>query len=401
MSETTTPILAMENATSGVTYWAIVRRQFMKNRAAVGGLVMVGFFFLVAILAPFLANSYPYFIRVGDQTQYPLFRNLTRADWVILAAAGCASLWYVFGRFVCPRFCREHSSLAALGMAAAIFAITSLGVVLCVQDRIDRTHYREMATQSGAHAVFPPIRFSPNENDLAGRRQPPGALPGHYLGTDDLGRDVASRLIWATRVSLAVGFVAQGIAVLIGVTMGSIAGYFGGKADFVIMRLVEIMICFPVFFLILTVLAFFGRELWLIMLVIGLTGWESDARFIRAEFLKLRTMEYAMAARALGLTWPRIVFRHLLPNGIAPVLVNASFGVAGAILVEGGLSFLGFGVEPPRATWGVMLNDGRTNIQELPWLILLPGLAIFLAVSAYNLVGEGLRDALDPKLREA
>ena len=185
----------------------------------------------------------------------------------------------------------------------------------------------------------------------------------------------------------------------IGVILGAIAGYAGRRIDFAIMRLVEVMMCFPSFFLILTIIAFFGRELWLIMMVIGLVGWTENARFIRAEFLKLRTMEYAMAARALGLGGSRIAFRHLLPNGIAPVLVNASFGIAGAILVEGGLSFLGFGVAPPTATWGTMLNDGRLNPSAMPWMIALPGFAIFLAVTAYNLVGEGLRDALDPKLK--
>lgn len=383
------------------TYWAIVRHQFAKNRAAVAGLWLVCLFFLAAIFAPFLANSKPFCLCDQGRWSFPLFADLTSSDLVILAAAGCALLWWVAGHVVPRGWFAGHPWFGTFVLFAGLFVILSVAIELTVGERNDRTDYRELAGRPGVRAVFPPIRYSPVETNLAIRRTPPLRLPGHYLGTDDLGRDVASRLLWATRVSLAVGFIAEGLAVVIGVTLGAIAGYFGRRADFIIMRFVEVMICFPAFFLILTVLAFFGRHLWLIMLVIGLTGWTDNARFIRAEFLRLRNLEYAMAARALGLGWVRIVFRHLLPNGIAPVLVNASFGVAAAILIEGGLSFLGFGVAPPRATWGTMLNEGRENILDLPWLIVLPGLAIFLAVSAYNLVGEGLRDALDPKLREA
>jgi peptide/nickel transport system permease protein len=383
------------------TYWAIVRHQFAKNRSAVAGLWLVFVFFFAAVFAPFLANSKPFYLFDHGRLSFPLFANLTPADLVIFAAAGCALLWWIAGR-VAPRgWFHGHPWFGTFIVFAAIFVVLSFVIELTVGERNDRIDYRALAAKPGVSAMFAPIRYSPIETDLAIRRTPPFRLPGHFLGTDDLGRDVASRLLWATRVSLAVGFIAEGCAVVIGVTLGAIAGYFGRKVDFIIMRFVEVMICFPAFFLILTVLAFFGRHLWLIMLVIGITGWTDNARFIRAEFLRLRTLEYAMAARALGLGWVRIVFRHLLPNGIAPVLVNASFGVAAAILIEGGLSFLGFGVAPPRATWGTMLNEGRANILDLPWLIVLPGLAIFLAVSAYNLVGEGLRDALDPKLREA
>ncbi len=379
-----------------LTYAAIVRRQFMRNRAAVVGLAIVMLLFAVAVFVPFLANGYPYRIRIDGQMHYPLFRNLTPQDLIILAAAGCLVAWAVVRRLLPARLRRW-----SLPVCLVAFAAASAAIVAVVRDRNDRTDYRTLAMRPGADAVFAPIPYSPQETDLDRKRQPPGRLAGHWLGTDDLGRDVFSRLLWSTRVSLAVGFVAEGFAVAIGVILGALAGYFGRRTDFVIMRLVEIVICFPHFFLILTVLAVFGRHLWLIMLMIGLLGWTENARFVRAEFLRLRTMEYAMAARALGLGWARIVFRHLLPNGIAPVMVNASFGVAAAILIEGGLSFLGFGVAPPTATWGTMLNDGMINPVAMPWMIILPGLAIFTAVAAYNLVGEGLRDALDPKLRSA
>lgn len=376
------------------TYGDIVRAQFLKNRMAVLGLAVVLLLFLIAVFVPFIANGKPYYINSQGDTAYPLFTNLTRQDWVILAAAGCFSLWLLARRLL-PAESRRFSLPGALilfvGMAAVIWM--TVGVYN------DRTDYRKLAEEPGVSALFPPIPYSPQETDILHNREAPGASEGHLLGTDDLGRDVFSRLLWSTRVSLAVGFVAQGFAVTIGVILGAMAGYLGRRTDFAIMRLVEIFICFPSFFLILTILAVFGRNLWLIMMVIGLVGWTENARFVRAEFLRLRAMEYATAAQALGLGGGRIMFRHLLPNGIAPVMVNATFGVAAAILVEGGLSFLGFGVPPPTATWGTMLNDGMINPLDMPWMIILPGFAIFTAVAAYNLVGEGLRDALDPKLR--
>lgn len=378
------------------SYWAIVRRQFFKNTSAVIGLMLVLLLMLIAVAVPFLANGKPYMLVMNGQRSYPLFRSLTAVDLSILLAFGCAVAVFVLRWRQVPR-------VWSIGLPTA-FGVFLAGAVLISVYRTptnDRTDYRSLIAQPGVRALFPPIRYSPQETDLDAKREPPGALAGHLLGTDDLGRDVFSRLLWSTRVSLAVGFVAEGLAVSIGVVLGAIAGYFGRRADFIIMRLVEIMMCFPSFFLILTILAFFGRHLWLIMMVIGLVSWTQNARFVRAEFLRLRTLEYATAAHALGLGWPRIVFRHLLPNGIAPVLVSATFGIAGAILIEGGLSFLGFGVPPPTATWGTMLNDGRVNPLAMPWMIVLPGFAIFLAVAAYNLVGEGLRDALDPKLKSA
>lgn len=383
-------------ATPPRTYWGIVRRQFLKNRAAVLGLCIVIALMLVAVFVPFLANGLPYAISTQGVTRYPLFRGLTREDLTLLAAALCAAGWLA-SLYVVRRGCGVYAFLGAL----AVFVTLTAVIQAKVEEYNDRTEYRKLATQPGVRAWFAPIRYSPEETNLLVKRRAPLRLPHHYLGTDDLGRDVFSRLLWSTRVSLAVGFIAEGVAVLIGVFLGALAGYFGRRTDFLIMRLVEVTMCFPSFFLILTILAFFGRSLWLIMLVIGLVGWTENARFVRGEFLRLRTMEYAMAARALGLGTGRVIFRHLLPNGIAPVMVNTSFGIAGAILVEGALSFLGFGVPPPTATWGTMLNDGRINPLAMPWMIVLPGFAIFVAVAAYNLVGEGLRDALDPKLKSA
>ena len=377
----------------GRSHWDIVREQFGKNGSAMFGLSLVCGLFVITVLVPFLANGKPLYITENGQTRFPLLRTLSRSDLIVIAAAACY-LSALIARKITQ--CRRRWPWPT---AAALFVGLTVLIIATIRPINDRIDYRSIAAQGGVTALFAPIRYSPEETDLFKKRQPPFKLPGHWLGTDDLGRDVFSRLLWSTRVSLAVGFVAQGLAVTIGVILGAIAGYFGKKTDFAIMRLVEVMMCFPSFFLILTILAFFGRNLWLIMAVIGLVGWTENARFVRAEFLKLRTMDYAIAARALGLGWKRTIFRHLLPNGLAPVMVNASFGIAAAILVEGGLSFLGFGVPPPTATWGTMLNDGKINPMAMPWMILLPGFAIFLAVAGYNLVGEGLRDALDPKLR--
>jgi len=286
----------------------------------------------------------------------------------------------------------------------------------------------------------------------------------YLFGTDELGRDVFARMLQGAWVSLTVGFVAVGISVLVGIFMGGMAGYYGHQSvridhllllgtvllgvslatvkvylfgaaflggavvlavymkrfdprnpapawlyrlrkktfsvDTLIMRLVDIMLCFPSFFLILTVVALLPASIYNIMIVIGLTSWMGTTRFVRAEFLSLREQDFVMAARALGVGSYRIIFRHMMPNAIAPVLVSATIGIAGAILTEAGLSFLGFGVPPPHATWGNILSDGKNYIFDAPWLTFIPGFAILIVVLSFNLFGEGLRDVLNPKLRE-
>lgn len=238
--------------------------------------------------------------------------------------------------------------------------------------------------------------YDPNAIDAYRVLTPPS--PEHWFGTDELGRDVLTRVIYGARISLKVGFVAVGIAVAIGTLVGLLAGYYGGWTDGVLMRLVDIMLCFPTFFLILAVIAMLEPSIWYIMIIIGLTGWMGVARLVRAEVLSLREREFIMAARAIGASDLRIIFRHILPNAMSPVLVSATLGVAGAILTESALSFLGIGVQPPLPSWGNILTSGKDYIEFAWWLSLFPGLAILVTVLSYNLVGEGIRDALDPRL---
>jgi len=317
---------------------------------------------------------------------------------------------------------------------------------------------------SGTHPVFDPAMVRLQEKlrpplsrprvEILSPEQVP-ALGVYLFGTDDLGRDVFARMLQGAWVSLTVGFVAVGISVLIGVLMGGLAGYYGNafvrlshilvvvfivitavlsflhlvmysifsaallalvlylaskrapvfslpvmSIDTLIMRVVDIMLCFPSFFLILTVVALLPASIYNIMIVIGLTSWMGAARFVRAEFLSLREQDFVMAAKALGLRDLRIIFRHIMPNALGPVLVSATIGIASAILTEAGLSFLGFGVPPPHATWGNILSDGKRFIFDAPWLTFIPGIAILIVVLAFNLFGEGLRDILNPKLRE-
>ena len=241
--------------------------------------------------------------------------------------------------------------------------------------------------------------YDPTAIDVHNVLSPPSKE--HFLGTDELGRDLLSRIIWGSRVSLKVGFIAVGIAITAGIIIGAISGFYGGLIDTVLMRFVDIMLAFPTFFLILAVISILEQSIFTIMVVIGLTNWMDVARLVRAEFLSLKEKDFVSAARAVGASDKRLIFRHILPNALSPVFVAATFGVAGAILIESGLSFLGLGVQPPEPSWGNILTAGKDNIEVAWWLSLYPGLAILITVLSYNLVGEGLRDALDPRLWEA
>ena len=343
----------MKDARQPESYSQIVYRHFRKNRFAICGLIIVLTFFAVAALADLLASDKPLVMRYHNHIYFPVFR-----DYMVRAGL---SNW---------------------------------------PSQFQNISFKEFSAQNFGDedwAQFPPIRYSPTDVALGEVLKRPSRR--HFLGTDDVGRDIASMLVHGARVSLSVGFVAVGIYVLIGLVIGAVAGYYGGVVDIVASRMIEIMMTIPTFFLIVTVVAFLPKSIFTIMLVIGLTNWPGVARLTRAEFLKTKTLEYVVAARALGATDLRMIFRHVLPNTLAPVLVAATFGVASAVLVESALSFLGLGVPPTTASWGSVLATARQLLPSGWWLAAFPGLAIFLTVTSYNLVGEGLRDAADPRLK--
>ena len=249
-------------------------------------------------------------------------------------------------------------------------------------------------------AIFAPFiaTYDPSATNLKGTFLPPSSK--HFFGTDDIGRDVFSRVVYGSRVSLFVGFIAVGISLIIGVVLGLASGYYGGKVDSIIMRFTDIMLSFPSFFLILAVIAFLKPSIINVMIVIGFTGWMGVARLVRAEVMSVKNREYITAAILQGLSHKRIMFKHILPNVLSPVFVTATLSIAGAILLESSLSFLGLGVQPPTASWGNILTDGQKNIINAWWLSLFPGLAIVFTALGYNLLGEGLRDLLDPKNKQ-
>ncbi|MBF8437378.1 ABC transporter permease [Halanaerobiaceae bacterium Z-7014] len=247
-------------------------------------------------------------------------------------------------------------------------------------------------------AIFAPIisPYDPNEINLGATLQPPSSQ--HLLGTDRMGRDILTRIIYGTRISLLVGIIAVGISGLLGVIFGTLAGYYGGYVDGIIMRIVDVLLAFPSILLAIALVAVLGASLFNIMLAIGIVNWVGYARVVRGEFLSLKNKEFVSAAKAMGANTFRIIFKHMLPNCIAPIIVMATLGMAGAIITESSLSFLGLGVQPPTPSWGEMLNTGRQIIRQAWWVSTFPGIAIMLAVLSFNILGDGLRDALDPNM---
>jgi peptide/nickel transport system permease protein len=246
-------------------------------------------------------------------------------------------------------------------------------------------------------AVFAPYisPYNPDKIDVNAVLQPPN--PAHLLGTDQLGRDILSRLIFGARISIEVGFIAVSLSLFIGIFIGAYAGYYGGVTDSILMRFVDIMLTFPSFFLILAISAILKPSIINIMIIIGLTSWMGIARIIRAEFTQNREKDYVLSAKAAGASDSYIMFFEILPNTVAPILVSATLGVAGAILIQASLAFLGIGIMPPTASWGGMLSRGKTYIMVAWWLTLFPGIAILLTVLSFNLIGEAVRNALDPR----
>lgn len=326
--------------------WSDVWRQFKRNWIAMGGFYVICLLFAVAFFADFLANDKPYYLSYRGKSYFPILRG------------------YLVG--------------AALGQWPP---------------ELLNVDFKKL---EGATAIFPPIPYRPSSIDLLSPFESPSRT--HWLGTDKLGRDVMAGMIHGSRISLSIGFVAVGLAVVIGVILGAVAGYFGSWVDLVVSRLFEIEMAIPTFFLLITVAALLPPSIYLTMIIIGATSWVGIARFTRNEFLRIRNLDYVTAAIALGVPNRRVMFRHILPNALAPVIVSVVLGIAGAILVESGLSFLGIGVPAELVTWGSTLHEASSNTFAW-WLAVFPGAAIFVTVLAYYSVGEGLREALDPRLR--
>lgn len=406
----------IETPLQKISYLSMVWSRLQRNRIAVFGLWCILVLVIVAVYAPFLAHNQPLIWNDGSGTKFPFFASLfnrllfENSVDILFNLLLVFSPVYVAAYVWARRKWRDRFVQVRLRLLAVLSALHFVVFLAIAPQRFgplenpwfftEKVHnYLQQQSTMEEHggavtAVFPLRHYSYRDTDPGRNLEAPSRA--HWLGTDTEGRDVFARMIYGTRISLTIGVVAVSIYVLIGIFLGALAGYFGGRVDMWISRLIEVMICFPSFFLILTIAALIEkRSIFHVMVIIGVTSWTGVARLIRAEFLKQKNLEYVQAAIALGIRRHRIIFGHILPNAIAPVLVSATFGIATAILIESSLAFLGVG-DLTVASWGETLNTGRTE-QKL-WLVLAPGIAIFFVVSIFNLVGEGLRDALDPKL---
>lgn len=415
---------AIPSTAHSESYLDIVWKQFKKNRHALAALWAFLPLFLLAVFAPVIASNQPFVYHDRDGTLFPwgraLFNPAEPVDFAFNMALVAFLPWLVLALALNGRWKRQGTNgrqrvLRVVGLylllMAATIALFSIDALRPNNKYAARTFPEEEFRSDGAEwGVYPPLPFGPTEQDIDSIFQPPlyakaeekardvhDTLP-HLLGTDNTGRDVLVQMIYGTRISLTIGFVAVSLYITIGIILGAVAGYFGGYTDMAISRIIEVMLLFPAFFLILTLVGLIGPSIYIIMVVIGLTGWPTIARLIRGEVLKQRAIDYVAAARVLGASHLRVIFRHILPNAISPALVAAPFGIAGAIVTEAGLSLLGFGVRPPTPTWGTLLRLGNANYHYW-WLVVIPSVAIFLAVTIFNLVGSGLRDAMDPRLR--
>jgi peptide/nickel transport system permease protein len=332
-------------------------RRYLRSKTGVLGLAVVALLIAIAFLSPILANSQPIAARFQGKWYFPgVVESLQNIP--------------IAGRWI-----RKD-----------------------VPFRLATFDFKQEYRPDRDWALWAPVPYGPLE--IAADPYRPNSRT-HLLGTDEVGRDVLARMIYGTSVSIQVGFISMGLAAVIGIVIGALAGYFGGWIDIAISRFIEVVMCFPTIFLILAILAWYPPDIKNVMVVIGLTSWTGIARYARGEYLRLRSVDYAQAARALGAGPGRIIFRHLLPNSLAPVMVSVTFGIASAILVESALSWLGFGVQPPQPSWGNILRSGYDNLFTAPFLIPAPCIAIFVAVLAFNLVGDTLRDVIDPRTSES
>lgn len=360
MSESFTPASGRRPRKSP-GFWQEAWKRFRRRKLAMSGLAVVLCMAIVAVFAPAIAGTKPVVCEYKGNIYFPC-------------------LGYFNARWENPVFFRDGFRKRYPKNLKQKDPDSWAVWPLVYQDPYRRVESGEWPGHPGNPTQAPPNRYN-------------------FFGTDSQGVDVFARMVHGTTIALLVGFVSMGIAAAIGITLGAIAGFAGSWPDMMLSRLIEVVMCIPPLVLILALLAIVEQPtVWHMMAVIGCTSWTGIARLTRAEFLKLKEMEFTLAARALGIGRLRIVFRHILPNALAPVLVPITFGIASAILIESGLSFLGFGAPPPNPSWGTLLNAGRENL-ELWWLTVFPGLAIFVAVLAYNLIGEGLQESTDPRLR--
>lgn len=382
--------------------WSAVWKCFKKDRLAVCGLTGIIFLLLTACFAPVIANGRPIFLFRDGRFSLPMCYFLFAPDSTEMIVEKIFNYFMFFLPVaMLIKYCfRNKWRLLGRGLIA-LFAVILLVPFICAKTKLDKTDWGEELSdlKENEFVIFAPIAYGPFDNVA-----PPYQVPGyaHLLGTDKIGRDVLSRMLYGARVSLAVGILATAVSLVIGIVIGMMTGYFGGKTDIIVMRIVEIIMCFPTFLLLLILMAImmdykFEQSILLVIAVIGLTSWTGLSRIVRGEVLKQRALPYIRTCESLGIPVWRIMLFHLLPNVVGPILVSFTFGVAGAIIAESGLSFLGFGVQTPTASWGELLRQAFTDPFNYWYLTLWPGIAIFISVLSFNFAGEGLRQAFDPQ----
>ncbi len=380
---------------------AIVWRRFRKDKIAIVGLCGIVFLFAVAIFAPFVANGRPLVLFRDGILSFPALRYVFAPDTSEVIVEKLFNYILVFFLPACLMLMVFGHKSRLKWRAVAAWAVIAIVPFFLVGPRLEKSDWREGCANlaKGEFAIFAPVPYGPFENAGDPHLKPCRA---HIFGTDQVGRDVFSRMVYGSRVSLAVGLLATALTMVFGIVVGLICGYFGGRMDFIVMRIVEIIMCFPTFLLLLILMAIMmdrkmEQSILLVIAVIGLTSWTGLSRIVRGEVLQQRAMPYIKACESLGLSIWKIMFSHLLPNITGPILVSFTFGVAGAILAESGLSFLGFGVRAPTASWGELLHQAFSDPLRYWHLTLWPGAAIFISVVSFNFVGEALHRAFDPK----
>jgi peptide/nickel transport system permease protein len=380
---------------------AIVWRRFRKDKIAIVGLCGIVFLFAVAIFAPFVANGRPLVLFRDGILSFPALRYVFAPDTSEVIVEKLFNYILVFFLPACLMLMVFGHKSRLKWRAVAAWAVIAIVPFFLVGPRLEKSDWREGCANlaKGEFAIFAPVPYGPFENAGDPHLKPCRA---HIFGTDQVGRDVFSRMVYGSRVSLAVGLLATALTMVFGIAVGLLCGYFGGRMDFIVMRIVEIIMCFPTFLLLLILMAIMmdrkmEQSILLVIAVIGLTSWTGLSRIVRGEVLQQRAMPYIKACESLGLSIWKIMFSHLLPNITGPILVSFTFGVAGAILAESGLSFLGFGVRAPTASWGELLHQAFSDPLRYWHLTLWPGAAIFISVVSFNFVGEALHRAFDPK----